>query len=94
MGKWHLGEICPECGGPVRRILWGMVMADDAERAARKGWIIGGCCVDDRHSTCGCGAIAYDIDGNPAGAGFDSLEPVDVPSDAGGRTVDQTRDER
>jgi hypothetical protein len=71
MGKWHLGEICPECGGPVRRILWGLVMAEDAERAERKGWILGGCCIDDRHSMCECGATAYDVDGNPAGSMVD-----------------------
>jgi hypothetical protein len=69
MGKWHLGEICPECDGPVRWIMWGMPMPEDVERAERKGWIIGGCCIDDRNSMCECGATAYDIDGIPAGTG-------------------------
>ena len=71
MGKWHLSEICPECSGPVRRILWGMVMAEHAERAERKGWIPGGCCTDERHSMCECGATAYDIDGDRAGSTVD-----------------------
>jgi hypothetical protein len=70
MGKWHLGEICPECDGPVRRIMWGMPMPEDVERAERKGWILGGCCIDERNSMCECGATAYDRDGMPAGAGI------------------------
>ncbi len=60
----------------MRRILWGMPMPEDFERAERKGLILGGCCVDDRNSMCECGATAYDIDGNPVGAGV--IERLDV----------------
>jgi hypothetical protein len=70
MGKWHLGEICPECGGPVRRIMWGMPTFEDTERAERKGWVLAGCCVDDRNSMCECGATAYALDGKPVVAGI------------------------
>jgi hypothetical protein len=46
---------------------WRTLHRDLAEFALEKGWILGGCCIDERNSMCECGATAYDIDGNPAG---------------------------
>jgi hypothetical protein len=67
MGKSHLGETCETCGTTVRKIMWGMPIEADARQAERKGWYIGGCCIDERVSRCECGATAYDADGHPVG---------------------------
>ena len=59
MNKLHLGETCPECGGPVMQIMWGFPSEDDLARAERDGLYIGGCIVDSTESRCECGATAY-----------------------------------
>ncbi len=69
MSKWHIGETCTECGSTVARIMWGMPTPEGAAEAKRKGWHIGGCCIDERESRCDCGATSYDRDGQLIDAG-------------------------
>ncbi len=76
MGKLHIGETCEICGTAVRKIMWGMPTEAGAREAERKGWYLGGCCIDERVSRCECGATAYDADGRPVG-GY-PLDDVDL----------------
>jgi hypothetical protein len=71
MGKLHIGEICTECGTKVARIMWGLPTEEGAAEAERKGWHIGGCCIDERVSRCDCGATSYNRDGHLIDAGVD-----------------------
>ena len=58
----HHSETCPDCGGRVLPVLYGMP-GEDAMEASRRGeLILGGCTVDDIEFRCDCGAITYDFD--------------------------------
>ena len=63
----HRDETCPDCGGKVLPVLYGMP-GEDATKASQRGeLIIGGCMLEDVAFRCGCGAIAYDFDDSSAG---------------------------
>jgi hypothetical protein len=43
--------------------MWGMPTDEGLRDAESEGWHVGGCCIDERMSTCECGATAYDDEG-------------------------------
>ena len=63
MNTTHIGEICTECGTAVAEIMWGMPTEEGAAEARANGWYLGGCCIDESVSRCGCGSVTYDRDG-------------------------------
>ena len=62
----HHSEMCPDCGGKVLPVLYGMPGEDVMTARERGGLILGGCMVDDVEIRCDCGATAYDFDDSSA----------------------------
>ena len=67
----HHGETCPDCGGKVLPVLYGMP-GEAAMKASQRGeLVLGGCTVDDVEFRCDCGATAYDLHDS-------SADPFDI----------------
>ena len=58
----HRDETCPDCGGRVLPVMYGMP-GDEAMRAAERGELfLGGCMIEDVAFRCDCGATTYLFD--------------------------------
>jgi len=60
--KSHRGETCPDCGGDVLPVLYGMPGEAAMKASGRGELILGGCMLEDIAFRCGCGATSYDFD--------------------------------
>ena len=58
----HRRETCPDCGGKVLPVLYGMPGEAAMKASEQRELIIGGCTLDDAEFRCACGATAYDFD--------------------------------